>query len=120
MAAAIVNLIKEKRIERGADYDLTMIWKPGGTDPADLTGYTAKMQVRKNVGASTVLLELSTSNSGIILGKKAGTIQLIITNVATTAIIWKHGVYDLELTAPSGKIIRFCEGLVEVSPEVTI
>ena len=77
------------------------------------------MQIRKKKKAATVLLELTVGNGGIILGGVAGTIELFINDTDTSGITWKQGVYDLELVTPTSKIVRFIEGAVSVSLEVT-
>lgn len=101
------------RIEQGAT------WKPVLTlRDTDLTGYTARMQIRPDIDSDTVLLELTTSN-GITIDGPAGQITLHLTDVETTALDWREGVYDLELIAPSGDVQRLLKGPVEVDPEVT-
>ena len=106
-------------IEKGATFQLSLTWKaPNGT-PYDLTGYTARMQVRKAYSSTTTLLSLTSANSDIVLGGVAGTIIVTATATATAAIDATRGVYDLELVAPSGVVTRVLKGDVEISPEVT-
>jgi hypothetical protein len=87
--------------------------------PVDLTGYTARMQIRASVGAQTVLLELTTENGGITLGGAAGMVTRTITEAQAAAVGFTSGVYDLELVDADGAVTRLAEGLVSVSPEVT-
>jgi len=90
-----------------------LIYKP----PVDLTGATARMQVRDKPGGE-LLLELSTANGGLTM-TGAGTIDRAISAAATAAITWAEGVYDLEVTYADGTVHRYFEGAVTVSPEVT-
>jgi hypothetical protein len=92
--------------------------------PVDLSGYTARMQVRQEVGESTVLLELTTENGGITLGDAAGTIDLLInaadwdTMTEWEALDWCNAVYDLELV--QGTVVtQLMYGSVTVRQEVT-
>ena len=116
MPAGELNLY----IEQGATFRKTLTWKTG--TPAalvNLTGYTARLQVRDKVTSDTALLSLTTENDGIILGGAAGTIALYVSAADTSAIAWKKGVYDLEMIAPNGDVRRLVAGSVEVSQEVT-
>ena len=116
MAAFNVALV----ILQGETYDETVTWKAGDPSlPVDLTGCTARMQIRNIITSTEVLLDLTTDNGGIVLGGVEGTIQRIISATETSAIAWKVGVYDLEIYYPDGRVKRFMEGSVTVSPEVT-
>lgn len=106
-------------IEQGATFQLNLVWKaPAGT-PIDLTGYTARMQVREKVTSTTPLLTLTTENGGIALGGAAGTIAVTAAATLTDDIAVKRGVYDLELVSAGDVVTRLIEGCVTVSPEVT-
>lgn len=87
--------------------------------PIDLTGCSARMQVRSSVDSADVLLELTTANGGIMLGGALGTIDLYVSDEDTTALGWTAGVYDLELEYSNGEVVRRLFGSVYVSPEVT-
>lgn len=116
MPAAKLNLT----FEQGADYNRDLIWKTGvPAGPVPLTGYTARMQVRPSFTSATVLLELTTENSGLVIDEAAGKVSIKATAVQTAAITAKAGVYDLELVAPGGAVKRFVKGTVTISPEVT-
>lgn len=108
-------------IQEGATYDVTFVWKDSNRNPIDLTGYTAKLQV-KDPGAigesDTVLLEASTSNGRIILGGATGTIRVLIPAVTTSALEWTRGVYDLFLIGPASTT-KLLAGTVAVEPSIT-
>lgn len=118
MTAAKFDFTEEFRIEQGVDSSRLFVWEISNA-PVSLVGYTAKMQIRQSVNAASVLLELSTVNGGIVLGGLAGTITLVFREEDTVGVTWTSGVYDLELTSAGGNKIRFLEGSVELSREVT-
>ena len=108
-------------IYQGATFRKRLTWKgplPAQT-PIDLTGCTARMQVRPEVESSTVLLELTTANGGITLGGVSGTIELFVSDDASTLFTWTAGVWDLEIEFPGGDVRRLAQGSISVSPEVT-
>ena len=76
------------------------------------------MQVREKHTSKTTVFNLTTENDGIVLGGESGTIDLYISDEATSAIPAKDYVYDLELIS-SGEVYRLIEGKFIVTPEVT-
>ncbi len=107
-------------IEQGATFLLNLIWRDSANALVNLTGYTARMQVRqKHTSADPPALNLTTENGGIALGGAAGTVAVRAEAAATAALDFKRGVYDLELVDGSGTVTRLIEGNVVVTPEVT-
>ena len=110
-------------IYQGATFRKRLRWSDKATGtPIDLTGCTARMQVRAETSAPAVLLDLTTENGGITLGGAAGTIDLYVGATATAAINWEGGVFDLEIIHPGAlpdDVTRIVQGTVSVSPEVT-
>jgi len=107
-------------IVQGATFDQIFTWKDSFGVPTNLTGFTARMQVRSEVGAAGApLLELTTDNGGIVLGGTAGTIRIIVTATLSAALNYDFGVYDLELVSAAGVVTRLLEGSAALSPEVT-
>lgn len=85
--------------------------------PVDLSGYSARMQIRDKVGG-TVLLELTSAAGDITIDNAAKTIGRVIEAADTAAITWRKGVYDLEMIQ-GDYVIKIDSGTVEVSDEVT-
>lgn len=107
-------------VYRGATLSEAVTWKDENNVPIDLTGFTARMHMRETLEAATPFLTLTTENGGIALGGVAGTIDIIASATATSAITATEGVYDLELIASDGiTVTRLLEGVVFISPEVT-
>ena len=107
-------------IYQGATFRKRLTWSAGTPAvPVDLTGCTARMQVRPEVESPMVLLELTTANGGIALGGVAGTIELYVSDDASTLFTWTAGVWDLEIEFPGGDVRRLAQGSISVSPEVT-
>ena len=106
-------------IEQGATFNPVLTWKDQAGTPIDLTGYTARMQIRATVDSSTVIHELSTANGELTLGGTAGTITFGIPAATTAGFTFDEAVYDLELTDASGVVTRLLKGNVYLSPEVT-
>lgn len=107
-------------IEQGATFNPVLTWKDQAGALIDLTGYTARMQVRPTVDdTGTPLLDLDTTNGKIVLGGTAGTITFAVPAVDTAALVFDEAVYDLELIDGAGEVTRLLKGDVYLSPEVT-
>lgn len=104
-------------VEQGSTFNLTLVYKDQRGYVIDLTGYSARMQLRSSVASSAVVLDLTTANGRISIDGAAGKISLLIA-AADTAGLSGTGVYDLELV--NGLIVqRVLEGSYTISPEVT-
>lgn len=107
-------------LHQGSTHRETFTWQTGAPPaPVDLTGCTARMQVRATVNSPAKLLELTTENGGITLGGTAGTIAIVVAASATAGQAWREGVYDLEIVFGGGDVRRLLSGAVTLSPEVT-
>jgi hypothetical protein len=115
MTAAAYDFV----IEQGSTLDKAFVWKDSTGTVINLSGYTARMQIRQTVSSTTVLLELTTLNNRIIITPSEGKIRLLVAAADTGAITWQRGKYDLELVSSTGTVTRLLYGDVEVSREVT-
>jgi hypothetical protein len=113
MKPGITNLV----CPRGSTFQRTLIYKIG-KNPVNITGWTARMQVRERYESDSTLVSL-TSGSGITLGGTAGTIAVYINAATTTGFPAGTHVYDLELINTTGEVTRLIEGKFIVTPEVT-
>ena len=113
-------------IFQGATFSQTLIWEVGNPPaPVNLTGYSAKLQVRSSHKSKAVIIELSTSNGRISLGTggdmTTGAINLFISaaNSGELSVCEEvKAVYDLEMTS-GYTVSRILQGNVIIVPEVT-
>ena len=105
-------------IDQGADFSTTINVTNINGMPIDLTTYTARMQVREKYTSPSAVVNITTENGGITLGGEEGTIDLDINATATSNLVAKEYVYDLELVS-SSVVTRLIEGKFIVTPEVT-
>lgn len=87
--------------------------------PIDLTGFTARMQVRSKIDSAAVLVELTTENSYITISNINKTITLTIPATVTSGFTFSTAVYSLELVSSGGQVTPFCEGTITLVKEVT-
>lgn len=124
MTAAKVDLY----IEQGATFRRTWRWSERLEDgtagsPIDLTGWMARMQIRRTQGSPAVIslstFAISPAVPGITLGGALGTISVHMTDDQTDLLTPKTALYDLELESPSGDVHRFLQGKITVDPNIT-
>ena len=104
--------------DQGATFNQVITWKDSANAPIDLTGYTARMQIRQKV-SSSVSLALTTENGRITLGDTDGTITLTVSASDMTALPAGPYTYDLELVSGAGIVSRLLMGTFVVRSEVT-
>lgn len=109
------------KFRRGADWHRIFSHESQATRvPFDLTGCTARMQIRSELDSSVVLDTLTTENGRLVLvnrdnplgGVVLAGIKIIFPNAISSAYLWDEAVYDLEIVRPSGLV----DCMIETSP----
>tara|TARA_Y100001937_G_scaffold127100_1_gene198237 strand:- start:1293 stop:1634 length:342 start_codon:yes stop_codon:yes gene_type:complete len=112
--AAIANL----RVEQGATFSSDVTVKDSDGNAFDLTGYSASGSLAKGYSSS---FYDRTSFTCTIATPSTGVITLDLTADQTNALEEGRYVYDVEiLRASDSTITRVIEGIVTVSPSVTV
>lgn len=108
-----------------ATFSEQVVLKDSDGDPIDLTGYTGRLQIKRDDG--TVLFTLTTDpDGGIVLGGAAGTVTFTIdaedTGVDLVDPDGDQWVYDLLMTntnAAPDTVDRTMQGTIFALPGVT-
>ena len=87
--------------------------------PIDLTGFTARMQVRPKLDSNIIILSLSTENGGITVDNITKMITLSIPAEITAQLSFTTAVYSLEMVSNGGQVTPFIGGTVSLVKEVT-
>ncbi len=116
-------------IWQGGTFGLTVVVKDANNAVRDLTGHTARMQIRSSYSSSSVTESLTTSNGEITVNATAGSLTLTLTAARTANITVDLNssskppksmyVYDLELLNASNAVTKLLWGDVTVYGEVT-
>lgn len=129
MAVTTVNLDPDginlnATFKQGSTFKkINLVWKTGeeGEEqlPVDLTGHTARMQIRWAAAACGEPLLSLTDEDGIELGGEEGSIKVTITAEQSAALPAGKLVYDLEVVSPSGEVTAIAWGTLNVLGNVT-
>lgn len=92
--------------------------EPDPAAPVDVTGWTAKLQVR-DAQAGSVLWSASTEDGRITVGGADGRFRVTVPGTVTSGMT-RDGVYDLLATPPSGSPERVAQGSAFASLGVTV
>lgn len=114
MIAGIYNIT----CEQGSTFTRTFtIQNPDGT-VYPLSGFKARMQIRRDVESSTTMFSATTENGCIQIEPTVG--EIIVDLSATqTATLTRNGVYDLEIYSDDGLVYKVVKGLFRIDKEVT-
>jgi hypothetical protein len=123
-------------IEQGTTVDFAINYKDSESNPIDISGYQARMQVRPEKGSSILYLTLSSSLDSTYTGlnlsgsggssastpPSSGSIGVYISAVSSSILNFEKAFYDLELVYGSGNtatVTRVLEGTITLNKEVT-
>jgi len=106
-------------IIQGATYNHVVELRDVDGSLKDLTGYTAKMQIRPVASSPVLILELTNTNGRLAMGGAFGTVTIQLTALETSVLSFDSAVYDLEITAPDTTVTRILSGTVLLSPNIT-
>lgn len=95
----------------------------GGTveynKPVDLTGYKARMQIRKTATSSEVIYEASSDTGEIEIDLTYSSITITIPASVTQNFNFTAAVYSVELYTTAGKVVPFLTGNLTLVQEIT-
>jgi hypothetical protein len=121
-SAGIHNLL----CDQGATFRKTLtMFASDGTTAIDLTGFTARMKIKDEVGGTLIKSLTSSSGGGLTIGGSSGQatngeIDILISASDTASFSAPlDAVYDLEIQSNTGIVDRVLQGKFIINPEVT-
>lgn len=113
MAAGTYDIV----VDQGSDYALEVTVKDDATTASDLTGYSARSQIRHRRSSSALTASFTCS---IADDPTTGKIEMTLSNSVSKQIAAGSYYYDLEIyTADDDIVKRVLQGRVNVTQEVT-
>jgi len=107
-------------IQQGAKFEFNIGATNSDGTVKDLTGYSARMQVRATPLSLTTLLDANTTNGRITINAPGGIVMVAVGADVTALLNWNVAYYDLEIyTVDPTNVIRLVEGYASLSREVT-
>jgi hypothetical protein len=110
--------LHDLNVDQGATFKRRVIWRNEDSSAVDVTGYTARMQVRTGPEVSSYVLNLK-DDAGITVGTTDGSFLLEATATKMQSVPAGSLWYDLEVISPTGIVTRLLRGRFNVSREIT-
>ena len=111
---------KNFEVDQNATFSFIVEYKDNDGLPIDLTGSTAKMQVRDTKGGSKLAFSLTSPAGGIVITPLLGKLTIKITPTQTNKLFYPKSSYDIMVTDSNANKIKLLEGFITLSRSVTI
>ena len=111
---------KNFEVDQNATFSFIVEYKDNNGLPIDLTGSTAKMQVRDTKGGSKLAFSLTSPAGGITIDPTNGKLTIKMTPTQTNKLFYPKSSYDIMVTDSNSNKIKIIEGFLTLSRSVTI
>ena len=111
---------KNWEVDQNATFSFIVDYKdPDGT-AIDLTGASAKMQVRDTKGGAKLAVTLTSPSGGIALDAPNGKLTIKLTPTQTNKLFYPKSSYDIMVIDSNANKIKLLEGFMTLNRSVTI
>ena len=111
---------KNWEVDQNTTFQFVVEYLDSNGDAVDLTGASAKLQVRDTKGGSKLAFTLTSPSGGIVIDSANGKLTLTMTPTQTNKLFYPKSSYDIMLTDASGAKTKLIEGFLTLSRSVTI
>jgi hypothetical protein len=111
---------KNFEVDQNATFSFVIEYKDDNGDAIDLTGASAKMQVRDTKGGAKLAVTLTSPSGGIVIDPVNGKLTIKMTPTQTNKLFYPKSSYDLMVVDSNGNKIKLLEGFMTLNRSVTI
>jgi hypothetical protein len=111
---------KNFEVDQNATFSFIVEYKDENDNAIDLTGASAKMQVRDTKGGSKLAVTLTSPSGGITIDAPNGKLTVKMTPTQTSKIFYPKSSYDVMVVDSNGNKIKLLEGFMTLNRSVTI
>ncbi len=111
---------KNFEVDQNTTFSFIVEYKDNNGLPIDLTGATAKLQVRDTKGGSKLAFTLTSPAGGITITPLLGKLTIKMTPTQTSKLFYPKSSYDIMITDSNTNKIKVLEGFLTLSRSVTI
>lgn len=116
--------IANLEVDQGSTYIYTFTLTDVDNQPFDLTGFTARLQVRATYGATSVLIDATTVNGKLIINNNSIVFNLLPSDTSGIKFEAKDDdslicLFDLEIISPTGSVYKPAKGTFTIMREIT-
>ena len=110
---------KNWEVDQNTTFTFEIEYKDSNDDAIDLTGASAKLQVRDTSGTK-LAFTLTSPSGGITIDAPSGKLTVRMTPTQTNKLFYPKSSYDLMLTDSNAVKTKLIEGFLTLSRSVTI
>lgn len=111
---------KNFEVDQNATFSFVVEYKDENDNAIDLSGASAKMQVRDTRGGTKLAVTLTSPSGGITIDGPNGKLTVKMTPTQTSKIFYPKSSYDLMVVDSNGNKIKLLEGFMTLNRSVTI
>ena len=111
---------KNFEVDQNATFNFILEYKDNNGSAIDLTGASAKMQVRDTKGGAKLAVTLTSPSGGIVIDPLNGKLTIKMTPTQTNKLFYPKSSYDLMVVDSNGNKIKLLEGFMTLNRSVTI
>jgi hypothetical protein len=111
---------KNFEVDQNATFTFILEYKDSNGNAVDLTGASAKMQVRDTKGGTKLAFTLTSPLGGIVIDAPNGKLTVRMTPTQTNKLFYPKSSYDIMITDSNGVKTKLIEGFLTLSRSVTI
>ena len=111
---------KNFEVDQNATFSFVVEYKDDNGNAIDLTGASAKMQVRDVKGGTKLAVTLTSPSGGIVINGSLGKLTVTLTPTQTNKIFYPKSSYDVMVIDSNGNKIKLLEGFMTLNRSVTI
>ncbi|NDB59460.1 hypothetical protein EB001_13565 [bacterium] len=111
---------KNWEVDQNTTFTFVVEYQDNLGNPIDLTGSSAKLQVRDTKGGSKLAFTLTSPSGGIVIDASNGKLTIRMTPTQTNKLFYPKSSYDLMLTDSNAVKTKLVEGFLTLSRSVTI
>ena len=107
-------------VDQNATFSFVVEYKDDNGNAIDLTGASAKMQVRDVKGGTKLAVTLTSPSGGIVINGTLGKLTVTLTPTQTNKLFYPKSVYDIMVVDTNANKIKLLEGFMTLNRSVTI
>ena len=111
---------KNFEVDQNATFSFVVEYKDNNDNAIDLTGASAKMQIRDTKGGAKLAVTLTSPSGGIIIDGPNGKLTIKLTSTQTNKLFYPKSSYDIMVVDSNGNKIKLLEGFMTLNRSVTI
>ena len=111
---------KNFEVDQNATFSFVVEYKDDNGNAIDLTGASAKMQVRDVKGGTKLAVTLTSPSGGIVINGPLGKVTVTLTPTQTNKLFYPKSVYDIMVVDSNANKIKLLEGFLTLNRSVTI